>query len=84
MPQVLLWRENWELGFAFLITGNMGLDFLGLGFRNEKVIGIGIVEHVNIRNLSIFLIGIRILDYFSAGNGEKYLLQHPRKKQSFS
>ncbi len=25
---------NWELGFAFLLPGKMGLDFLGLGFRD--------------------------------------------------
>ncbi len=25
---------NWEKGFAFLYTGKMGLDFLGLGFQN--------------------------------------------------
>ena len=27
---------NWELGFT-LITGKMRLNFLGLGFGNEKV-----------------------------------------------
>ncbi len=28
---------NWQLGFTFLLTGKIGLDFLGLGFGNEKV-----------------------------------------------
>ncbi len=27
----------WELGLAFLFTGKIGWNFLGLGFGNEKV-----------------------------------------------
>ncbi len=30
-------KVNWEQGYAFLLTGKMGLDFFGLGFRNGKV-----------------------------------------------
>ena len=28
---------NWELGFAFLLTGKTEFDFFGLGFGSEKV-----------------------------------------------
>ncbi len=28
---------DWKLGFAFILTRKMGLDFLGLRFRSEKV-----------------------------------------------
>ncbi len=30
-------RVDWELEFAFLLSGKMRLDFLGLGFGNGKV-----------------------------------------------
>ncbi len=58
---------NWELGFVFLLTGKIGLDFLGLGFGKREKIGIG----VNIGNFSIFLLGI--FDYSSTENRNQYL-----------
>ncbi len=66
---------NWELmGFAFLITGKMGLDFLDWGLRMKTLIRI--VEHVNIGNFNIFFFGIGIFNYSVPGTGIINPLHH--------
>ena len=70
--------EVWKQEFAFLSTGKMGFDFLGLGFENKK--SNGIFEHVHIENFTILLIGVGIFDYLVLGIGINAPLQDSHRR----
>ncbi len=52
---------NWELVLAYLMTGKIRLNFLGLGFADENLVGNSTDKHINIENSSIFFIWVVML-----------------------